>query len=275
MFVWLYLFCAWLPAEIPKASQLIEQMNRSITNIKNVQYDFTMDERWFNKTVHSESHIRVRLNPTAVYLKFIKSNSPAKEVLYNPELYGSKAQISIGKYIPTIGLNVSNVKMRNEQHHTIIDAGFGKLNKILYRAYKDDVANFDRISTVEDNVEFGGRKCWRVVMFSNQFTYVHYIVQKGETLARIANSKGVSEYLILEKNEMKDYTNFKEGQDILIPNAYSKRFVCLIDKENYLPIYQEVYDDKGIFEKYSYSKVKVKHPITEIEFSKKNKEYCL
>ncbi len=275
MIIWLYLICAWFPLESPKASHLIEQMNRSISSIKNVQYDFVMDERWFNKIVHSESHIRVRLNPTAVYLKFIKSNSPAKEVLYNPELYGSRAQISIGKYIPTVGLNVSNAKMRHEQHHTILDAGFGKLNKILYRAYKDDVATFDRLSTVEDNIEFNGRKCWRIVMFSNQFAYVRYTVQKGETLSRIANSKGISEYLILEKNSMKDYTDFKVGQEILIPNAYSKRFVCLIDKENYLPIYQEVYDEKGVFEKYSYSKVKVNHTITETEFSKKNKEYCL
>jgi hypothetical protein len=79
--------------------------------------------------------------------------------------------------------------------------------------------------------------------------------------------------MILEKNKISWYDKVSEGQKILIPNIFSPKVVLYIDKILRLPIYQEVYDDNGLFEVYEYHGLIVNPTIPADEFSKKYKEY--
>jgi outer membrane lipoprotein-sorting protein len=52
-----------------------------------------------------------------------------------------------------------------------------------------------------------------------------------------------------------------------------KRIVVYIDKLTYLPIYQELYDTKGLMATYEYHNLVVNPVITEEEFTKGYKGY--
>jgi len=55
---------------------------------------------------------------------------------------------------------------------------------------------------------------------------------------------------------------------------YASRMVCHIDKELLLPIGAAFYDEKdGLFERYSYSDVRLNVGLTSLDFSRENKEY--
>lgn len=61
----------------------------------------------------------------------------------------------------------------------------------------------------------------------------------------------------------------KEGR-----KYYATRMVCHIDKEYYLPVGIACYDGKDVLmEEYHYKDIKINIGLTEIDFSRKNKEY--
>jgi outer membrane lipoprotein-sorting protein len=59
------------------------------------------------------------------------------------------------------------------------------------------------------------------------------------------------------------------GKQIKVPSAYAKKSTIYIDKETYMPIFQEMSDDIGVFERYEYSSLKINPAFKEDEFSEK------
>ena len=55
--------------------------------------------------------------------------------------------------------------------------------------------------------------------------------------------------------------------------VYAKKSVVYIDRINYLPLKQEMYDDKGLFEKYEFLNLKINPTIYEEEFTEGFKDY--
>ena len=60
---------------------------------------------------------------------------------------------------------------------------------------------------------------------------------------------------------------------IYITSLYSKKSVLYIDEENYFPIYQLIYDENGLFEKYIYTKLILNKEIQPEEFNRDYKDY--
>jgi len=80
--------------------------------------------------------------------------------------------------------------------------------------------------------------------------------------------------MIKEQNKkIRNYSEIREGQDLLIPNYYSKMTVMYIDKEYMVPLLIRVYDEKGLFESYQYLNLQVNSPIDPEEFTKGYKDY--
>ena len=69
------------------------------------------------------------------------------------------------------------------------------------------------------------------------------------------------------------YNDVKEGQTIKVPNAYGKQTLLLIDKENFLPVSNTVFDDQGLYEKYEYIDLQINCVILPEEFTKNYKGY--
>ncbi|HIA36421.1 MAG TPA: LysM peptidoglycan-binding domain-containing protein, partial [Flavobacteriales bacterium] len=101
-----------------------------------------------------------------------------------------------------------------------------------------------------------------------------YTVKKGQTILDIAEERLINEYMIVSVNPgVDDYNDVSEGQKIKIPVVYVKKSILYIDKINYLPIKQVMYDDKGLFEEYEFLNLKVNSTIYEEEFTEGYKDY--
>jgi hypothetical protein len=253
--------------------EILSMMNEAVVKNNTLEYDFKMQERWMGKTNIAENHTKLRMSPYAVYMKFNISPTPAKEVLYNASLYGSKAQVNIGKYIPTIGLEATGSKMRAGQHHTLMDGGVSTINKLLQKTYLTHAKEMESNAVVEQNVIHLGKKCIKLTLNSTTFSYIKYTCKKGDNATKLAKERLISEYLILEKNKLGSYDESLEGKSIFLPTVYNKKAIMFLDIETNIPIHQEFYDDIGIFEQYTYLNIKRNPVFTELDFSKDNKAY--
>ena len=70
-----------------------------------------------------------------------------------------------------------------------------------------------------------------------------------------------------------DNKKLDKGQMISITSLYSKKSVLYLDKENFFPIYQLIYDEIGLFEKYIYTKLILDKEIQPEEFNRDYKDY--
>ena len=71
----------------------------------------------------------------------------------------------------------------------------------------------------------------------------------------------------MEKNNLGYGAKVNKGTVIKIPNAFAKKVEIYIDKENNLPIYQIVHDEKGVFEKFEFKNLKINPSLSSGEFT--------
>ena len=82
----------------------------------------------------------------------------------------------------------------------------------------------------------------------------HFVI--GEVLELISKdgkleSHYVNDFMIVCANEtVKDFHDVSAKQTIRIPNCFGKKIVFGIDLNTKLPLLQEIYDEKGLFERY-------------------------
>ena len=174
-----------------------------------------------------------------------------------------------------IKLSPFNSLIRKNQHHTILESGFGLLIGSIRDAKKRSQAqnSFDQVFQLAGSVTFEGKSCYKLILTDPTFTYESYTMQDGESLYSIAMKKKVCEQLIVEKNGLGGFGSGKSGQTIQIPSSYAKKTILYIDKSNMHPIYQEMYDEKGMFEKYTFYDLKVNPSFTSKDFSEGNSAY--
>ena len=77
-----------------------------------------------------------------------------------------------------------------------------------------------------------------------------------------------------ELNPKIDDTDFlQENQEIIVTNLYAEKIILYIDTENNFPIYQEIHDRKGLYEKFMYLTLDINKEINDEEFSRYYKNY--
>jgi hypothetical protein len=134
--------------------------------------------------------------------------------------------------------------------------------------------NIDKYFVIVGEEKYDNRNCYRLSVAFPDFAWSPYTIKKGEDLVSIARKLHVSEYMVLENNpNLSSYTDVKEGTVIKVPDAYAKLTLLLIDKELLLPVNDQVFDDKGLFETYEYHNLQVNPPIAPEEFTKNYKDY--
>ncbi len=235
---------------------VIEKTLDSVQATKVLSFTFTRFERINGIMATSSSAIKLETKPFKLYLKTLGAEG-GKEVVYGAEKH-NKAAVNPNSFpYITIYLDPYSSLLRENQHHTIFEIGFTYFARIM-AAYSLKIANKHKeFCTIDGNVEWGGRKCISVTCNYPSFAYVKYTAKKDETLTTIANRLLLSDYMMLEKNSenVSYYDDVDEDEEILIPNSYCKKITFYVDKENYLPIRQMIYDDKGLFEEYHYLNV--------------------
>lgn len=218
---------------------------------------------------------KINVSPKKLYLKMIEDPNKGTEMLYAEGEREGKALVNPGKFLPTLKLNPFSNLLTKDQHHTILSSGFGIIAKIVDQGAKraDSQGKFDEVFKYVGDVTWNGRSCYKLVIEDPTYTYTTYTAQKGENMYKIALKFLIPEYTMVETSGVKNFEEDLGGRTLKIPTSYSKKTVMYIDKENNLPIFQEVSDDKGIFERYSFFDVKLNPAFKADEFTDKFSEY--
>lgn len=260
-----------LPAQTAK--DIITKCVTALNTTNNYKYTFTTTERINGELINSTMKVKLMQNPHKIYLNNTAGKNKGKELLYVKGQNSDKVLINVAW---GFSLSPFSSMVRKGNHHTIVDSGFKTVKAILADAKKraETLNQFDQVFKYEGTVEFQGRSCYKITITDPTFTYVDYTIKSGETLYQIAKRLNVCEQLIIEKNSsLSSFDSAKEGLKIKIPSSYAKKSIIYVDTKNYHPIYQELHDEKGLFEKYSYIGLQINPTFAADEFTADFKEY--
>ena len=111
-------------------------------------------------------------------------------------------------------------------------------------------------------------------MVNKSYYTKSYKVSGDENIAEIAKKFNVNEYAILELNpECDNYEDVRSGQVIIIPSHYGVKMILYISKKTILPLIVRVYDHKGLFEEYDYTRFQLNPQFANNEFDEDFAEY--
>jgi hypothetical protein len=252
------------------SQEVLKNIFAAMANVKTLRYNLQCNERIKGKMRHTESQVKLQINPRKIYLSL-----KGPEVLWIQGENNGDALVNPAAF-PYVNLNLDpfGLLMRKDQHHTIHEMGMHYLMDILKDGLVKAGNNIDKHFVIQGEEIYNGRLCYRLSVAFPDFGWEPCTVKKGETITSIARRLHVSEYMILEKNaHIMWYSDVKAGQIIQVPTVYAKLTMLLIDKVTFLPLSNKVYDDKGLFETYEYFNLQVNTPISAEEFSKDFKGY--
>jgi hypothetical protein len=254
------------------ARPILDEMLKAIQRIRTLRYDLESTERVERRVLSAGSSIKINMLPRKIYFRSIRKGI---EVLYVENTNENHALINPNRF-PHINLNLDPYKslMRHHQHHTIFELGFGQIGQITQKAMERHHGDFDKHFFYLGTVNHDGKICDKIYAEFSEFRYLRYTAKKGETVASIANKYAVGEYRIYENNKGLNYQEIlPEGKVISIPSDYGTKIILHIDRETKLPLYASAFDDKGFYESYSVSKLRVNTPIPDEEFNKDYQGY--
>ena len=254
------------------AESVLNQMLSALDAGKTYEYTMVQEERIDGKIHKNKIFTKIQETPKKVFIDNVEGANEGVQVLYASGERDNKALVN-----KMFGIKLSpfNSLIRKNQHHTILESGFGLLIGSIRDAKKRAQAQnaFYQVFQLAGSVTFEGKSCYKLILTDPTFTYESYTIQDGESLYSIAMKKKVCEQLIVEKNGLGGFGSGKSGQTIQIPSSYAKKTILYIDKSNMHPIYQEMYDEKGMFEKYTFYDLKVNPSFTSKDFSEDNSAY--
>ncbi|ELR71657.1 hypothetical protein C900_02393 [Fulvivirga imtechensis AK7] len=246
-------------------AEITRQMFDSTKKIKTLTYKMKKMERIEGEMTTQIASVKLQRNPFKVYTRQEYPNN-GLEVLYAE---GDKAALINPNGFPWFNLKLDPTgdRMRKKQHHTIHNAGYDHVVSILEHLFKKYEHQINELTTLK-TADWQGRECWIVEFNNPHFKYDTYTVRRGESITSIAAKYKLSGYMLLEINEdIDDYDDISEGQNITIPNDYSPRMILFIDQKLMVPVVMKVYDNKGLYEHYEYSEINIDPDIKKEEFT--------
>jgi outer membrane lipoprotein-sorting protein len=257
-----------------QARVIVDDMVRAMGNVITLSGKISRNERFKGSMENGELRFKLNSKPRKIYIYNLRPDAGA-EVLYAEGWNNEKAYIHPNKF-PwiNVSLSVNSGELLKNNHHNMLAIGFdytlGIVKHMLAKYGKD----FDKY------VKYDGKKKWYdktldvIKITYNDYKFENYTVLAGEDLFKIDAKLKIPAYKIIELNpEVEDFFDVKAGQVIKVPNEYAKEMIVMVDPVSHLPLVQAIFDEKGLFEKYEYSEVKVNPRFTTMEFSEDNEAY--
>lgn len=275
LFISTALFLLTSVVAIAAENQARTIINKSLTAVnasKGCVYTMRGYERIKGKSTlfYTEITTKVNLNPWSIYGKVSTKPHEGTELLFVKGQRGDKVLVNPGKFLPTVTLAPTNSLLTGDQHHTILSSGFGLYARIIGNALKraDAENKFDEVFKYEGDVTFDGKSCYKITIIDPTYDITNATAKAGENLYTFSQRVLVPEYSITELNPVvKSFETDLSGKTLKIPSAYAKKSVLYIDKATMFPLFQEMADDKGVFERYEYYNLKVNPTFKANEFT--------
>ncbi|WP_343858575.1 DUF1571 domain-containing protein [Fulvivirga kasyanovii] len=255
----------------PTGPEITREMFSATKEIETLIYRMKKMERIDGEMITQTSFVKLRRNPFKVYTRQ-ESPNDGLEVLYKK---GDNSALINPNGFPWLNLKLDphGSRMRKEQHHTIHNAGYDHVVAILEHLFDKYKSQIHTLTSLESTT-WNNKDCWKVEFKNPHFKYSKYTVGAGESITSIAEKYKLSSHMILEVNEgLEGYHDVSKGQVITIPNDYSPQMSLVIDKQIMVPLAMKVYDDKGLYEYYEFSDVKINPEIDDAEFTEDYHEY--
>ncbi|MFM1875166.1 MAG: hypothetical protein RL266_903 [Bacteroidota bacterium] len=269
----LSILCSNTSAQTIDKHEMFRKMMTTIAGIKTLSFKLDKTERIKGKMMPGSQDVKLNVKPFKVYLKVHVPNKGA-EVLYIEGQNDGKAKVNPNAFpFMTLNLDPDGDILRKDQHHSVKELGFGYTGDLLdyvYKKYKDKMNDY---VTINGEVMYDGRKCWNVTLINKEYKIENYTVLAGETILKIARKLRLDEYALLELNSIKSFSDVKPGQVIKVPNSLCKQIEMYIDQETFLPLYQKLFDEKGLMATYEYTKLKINPTFKPEEFTEGYSEY--
>ncbi len=256
------------------AKELYLEMMESLHKLNGSGFVLDLHERIKGEMMHDRFILKVNEKPFKVYVYSLTPN-PGAEALLVEGTNDNKAVINANRwYVPTLHLSPYHTILRKNHQFTLWQFGFGYVRKIL-KGYESRFGDsFYKFLYREADEEWNGKNYYKLVIDYPDFTFTDYQIQAGENLPAIADKLLLNDYMILEANkDVRNFDDVKPGQVIKIPNVFGKKIIFLIDKNTFVPVVQQVYDDKGLFTKIEISSLVINPDFPTNTFSKDNEDY--
>jgi outer membrane lipoprotein-sorting protein len=271
-----------MSAASPTASQtrqIVDNMLATIAKHQGAEFNMAASERLVGKPGsynQMSMFTKVNVNPLKIYAKVLSDPNKGTELLYVTGQRDNKIRVNPGKFLPTLTLAPTSNLLSKNQHHTLLTSGFMIVHRIVADGVKraDAKGKFDDVFKYDGEVTYQNKKCYKIVIDDPSFTYTTAVGLAGENVNTLAKRLLVSEYHIMELNpSFRNLDDNVAGKTLKVPTSYAKKSVLYIDEATNIPVYQEMSDEKGIFEKYEYSNVVFNPAYKADEFSEKFSEY--
>ena len=257
---------------------IIEKMLKELGSYKGVQFKMHSIERLKDndRLKSNDMFSKLQVQPHCIYSKVLSGENAGTELLFAEGERKNKVLVNAGKFIPNLDFSPFGSTLAKNQHHTLLCTGFGTIYNILSDAYKKAIAmkKFETIFKYEGEVIWNNVRCYKMVVTDQNFSITNYKAKSGETVLSISKKLLIPEYSVLELNNGIKYFDEDLGnRQLKVPSSYAKTTILYINQKNFYPIFQQIFDNKGLFEQYEFSQLVVNPLFKSNEFSSNYKEY--
>jgi len=253
---------------------LVDKMLQAIEATPYFECDFHSEERFADRYHKNQLQLKVSVSPKKFYLKAVSPNKGA-EILYNPNLFKNKVYINPNMFlVPNVKLKPTHSILLDNQHHTLSNIGFDFFKDVVKNALLRAGDQFSEVFTFTETINWNDKHCYVLIINDSTAGIEQYTVQEDETIFDLCYKLKISEYSIIELNEnVKGFWDVKPGMTITVPTSYSPKATIYIDAENFLPVFQLMEDEKGLFEQYEFRNLKVREGFAHNEFEPEFEAY--
>ena len=253
---------------------LINQMFTSVKSLKGLTFTIDSRERVNGRMRDERISFKININP---FKEYIYQHSPKKglQVLYVTGKNDGKAKVNPGAF-PWVILNLhpENDLMLDNHHHSIFDAGYHYTTSILEFLLQKYSSQKTNIISMNDPVKMMDVDCYHLTFVNPNYRLTVYTPVHNETPMIIARKLHIDYFTILEYNAgLKPNSVIPDGMKLTIPNDYASRMEIYINKITMIPVYLKIYDNKGLFEEFTFFNIVLNPVFKDIDFSEKNPAY--
>jgi outer membrane lipoprotein-sorting protein len=256
------------------ALEILLNLEKQSQSIKSIEFSLLIKERIEGKYETHKGFFKIIYSPFKFYMKEEYPRN-GLEVLYIEGLNNGKAWVHTNSFPwTTISLDPLSNAMRNGQHHSFYKTGYSYFIGVLDHLQSKYKADINNMLVYNGTVKYNNEVCHKITFTNPNFKYVYYTVNEGDNLEKLSYKLHVNDYMIKELNpDISRFDELEKDKKIKVPNDYGASFVLYIAEKTNLLIGIKVFDDKGLWEEYSYSGIRVNATFTSADFDINNPDY--
>jgi hypothetical protein len=254
--------------------QMLQTMTRTLDAMVTTSGRVKRTERVNGSLERGDLRFKVNTKPFKTYIYNLDPHE-GTELLYVEGWNDNKAYIHPNQF-PWVSISMDSYgsTMLKDQHHHLTSTGFGVIRRVARWITGRPAEETKKRITYAGQEKWYGKMVDVIKITNTDYQITKYTVLAGEDLLKIDAKLAVPCYKLLELNpEIDDYFDVKAGQVIKVPTHYCKEIMLMVDPDTHLPVVQAFFDEKGLFEKYEYSEIKINPRFSTLDFSEDNEAY--